>query len=150
MVTLLHYPLCPASQAPVRLALIECGIEADFTEVKPWAVTRDFLNLNPAGTLPVLSIEGKLLCGAYPIVEYLAETALREGPPSARAPLWPGAPSERAEERRVADWFLRKFDGDRQSILDEKFYKPMSRGRLAPILAQSGLAEAICAIIFPM
>jgi glutathione S-transferase len=135
MVTLLHYPLCPASRA-VRLALIECGIEADFTEVKPWAVTRDFLNINPAGTLPVLSIEGKLLCGAYPIVEYLAETALREGPPSARAPLWPGGPSERAEERRVADWFLRKFDAEvSQSILDEKFYKPMSRGRLAPDLS---------------
>ncbi len=135
MVSLLHYPLCPASRA-VRLALFESGIEPVFSEVKPWAVTLDFLNINPAGTLPVLTIEGKTLCGPYPIVEYLSETAKRDGAPSSRTVMWPGAPSERAEERRVAEWFLRKFDAEvTQSILDEKFYKPMSRGRLAPDLA---------------
>jgi len=135
MATLLHYPLCPASRA-VRLALLESGIELSFSEVKPWAVTPDFLNINPAGTLPVLMIEGKTLCGAYPIVEYLSETAGREGPPSARSVLWTGTPSERAEQRRVAEWFLRKFDAEvTQSILDEKLYKPMSRGRLAPDLS---------------
>ena len=80
-------------------------------------------------------IEGKTLCGAYPIVEYLSETATRDGPPSARSALWTGTPSERAEERRVAEWFLRKFDAEvTQTILEEKFYKPMSRGRLAPDL----------------
>lgn len=135
MATLLHYPLCPASRA-VRLALLENGIELAFSEVKPWAVTLDFLNINPAGTLPVLMIEGRTLCGAYPIVEYLSETAGREGPPSARSVLWTGTPSERAEQRRVAEWFLRKFDAEvTQSILDEKLYKPMSRGRLAPDLS---------------
>jgi glutathione S-transferase len=135
MATLLHYPLCPASRA-VRLALLESGIELSFSEIKPWAVTLDFLNINPAGTLPVLMIEGKTLCGAYPIVEYLSETAGREGPPSARSVLWTGTPSERAEQRRVAEWFLRKFDAEvTQSILDAKLYKPMSRGRLAPDLS---------------
>jgi glutathione S-transferase len=134
MVTLLHHPLCPASRA-VRLALLESGIEPAFAEVKPWAPTLDFLNINPAGTLPVLTIDGKTLCGAYPIVEYLSETAKREGAPSARAAIWTGTPSERAEQRRVAEWFLLKFDAEvTQSILDEKFYKPMSRGRLAPDL----------------
>ena len=134
MVMLLHYPLCPASRA-ARLALWECGIEASFTEVKPWAITREFLNINPAGTLPILSFEGKTLCGAYPIVEYLSETAVRDGPPSARAPLWPGTPSERAEARRVAAWFLRKFDIEVcQGMLDEKLYKPISRGRVPPDL----------------
>jgi glutathione S-transferase len=135
MVTLLHYPLCPASRA-VRLALLESGIEPAFSEVKPWAVTLDFLNINPAGTLPVLTIEGKTLCGAYPIVEYLSETAKRDSTTSARVVMWPGTPSERAEERRVAEWFMRKFDAEiTQTILDEKFYKPMSRGRLAPDLS---------------
>ena len=134
MATLLHYPLCPASRA-VRLALLESGIEPALSEIKPWAVTLDFLNINPAGTLPVLMIEGKTLCGAYPIVEYLSETVTRDGPPSARSALWTGTPSERAEERRVAEWFLRKFDAEvTQTILEEKFYKPMSRGRLAPDL----------------
>ncbi len=135
MATLIHFPLCPASRA-VRLALLESGIEPALSEVKPWAVTPDFLNINPAGTLPVLMIEGKPLCGAYPIVEYLSETVARDGPPSARSALWTGKPSERAEERRVAEWFLGKFDAEvTQTILEEKFYKPMSRGRLAPDLA---------------
>ena len=135
MVTLLHYPLCPTSRA-VRLALLESGIEPAFSEVRPWALTLEFLNINPAGTLPVLTIEGRTLCGAYSIVEYLSETAKRDGAPSARVAMWPGTPSERAEGRRVAEWFLRKFDLEvTQSILDEKFYKPMSRGRLAPDLS---------------
>ncbi|MBI4724230.1 MAG: glutathione S-transferase family protein [Rhodomicrobium sp.] len=134
MWTLLHYPLCPASRA-IRLALGEGGIEVSLAEVKPWAVTREFLNLNPAGTLPVLTIDGRALCGVYPVVEYLAETAAREGPPSARTGLWPGTVSERAEARRVAEWFLRKFDAEvSQYLLEEKLYKPMSRGRLAPDL----------------
>jgi glutathione S-transferase len=134
MASLLHYPLCPSSRA-VRLALLESGIELAFSEVKPWAMTLDFLNINPAGTLPVLTIDGRTLCGAYPIVEYLSETVARDGAPSARSPLWIGTPSDRAEERRVAEWFLRKFDAEvTQSILEEKFYKPMSRGRLAPDL----------------
>ncbi len=135
MAMLLHYPLCPASRA-VRLALFEQGIEAEFTEVKPWAIGREFLNINPAGTLPVLSIEGKSICGAYPISEYLAETAARDGPAGMRAPLWPGSQSERAEARRVADWFLRKFDAEvAQGLLEEKVYKPSSKGRLQPDLS---------------
>ncbi|MGA7323511.1 MAG: glutathione S-transferase family protein [Rhodomicrobium sp.] len=135
MWTLLHYPLCPASRA-IRLALFEAGIETAQREVKPWAVARDFLDVNPAGTLPVLLREGKAICGAYPISEYLAETAAREGPSSARTGLWPGTPPERAEQRRVADWFLRKFDAEvSQYLLEEKLYKPMSRKRLAPDLS---------------
>lgn len=127
MWTLLHYPLCPASRA-VRLALVEGGVETGLSEVKPWEVTREFLNMNPAGTLPVLSCDGRAICGAYPIVEYLAETAAREGPHAARAGYWPGPPFDRAEARRVADWFLRKFDSEvSQYLLEEKLYKPLSR-----------------------
>jgi glutathione S-transferase len=128
MWTLLHYPLCPASRA-VRLALNEAGIEAGLTEVKPWGITREFLDVNPAGTLPVLLIEAKAVCGIYPIVEYLAETVVREGLVAARSGYWPGNPLERAEARRVAEWFLRKFDAEvSQYLLEEKLYKPLSRG----------------------
>jgi len=133
--TLLHFPLCPASRA-IRVALSECGIEAELSEIKPWAPTREFLNVNPAGTLPVLVADAKTICGAYPIVEYLAEITPRETGPSARAQMWPGHPVERAEARRVAEWFLLKFDAEvSQSLLDEKLYKPMARGRLAPDLS---------------
>ncbi|MFZ1108415.1 MAG: glutathione S-transferase family protein [Rhodomicrobium sp.] len=134
MPTLLHYPLCPASRA-VRLALFEQAAEAELSEVKPWAIGRDFLNINPAGALPVLTADGKAICGAYPISEYLAETAAREGG-LPRSALWPGSPAERAEARRVADWFLKKFDAEvSQGLLEEKLHKPASRSRIAPDLA---------------
>jgi glutathione S-transferase len=127
MWTLLHYPLCPASRS-VRLALNEAGIEASLSEIRPWQAGREFLNLNPAGTLPVLEIEGKAICGTYPIIEFLAETSVRDGPAAARSGFWPGGPSERAEARRVAEWFLRKFDAEvSQYLLEEKLYKPLSR-----------------------
>jgi glutathione S-transferase len=134
MWTLLHFPLCPASRT-VRLALFEGGIEAGLSEIKPWAPERSFLNLNPAGTLPVLTSEGWSICGAYPIIEYLAETPAREGPAPPRNTYWPGKATDRAEARRVADWFLRKFDTEvTQYLLEEKVYKPMSRGRITPDL----------------
>jgi glutathione S-transferase len=133
MWTLLHFPLCPASRV-VRLALFEGGIEAGLSEVKPWAPERSFLNLNPAGTLPVLTSEARTICGAYPIIEYLAETP-REGPVPRLNAYWPGKAADRAEARRVADWFWRKFDAEvTQYLLEEKVYKPMSRGRIAPDL----------------
>ncbi len=65
MAMLIHYPLCPASRA-VRLALGEHGLEIELSEVKPWALDRDFLNVNPAGTLPVLNIDGKIFVRRLP------------------------------------------------------------------------------------
>jgi glutathione S-transferase len=42
---------------------------------------------------------------------------------------------ERAEARRVADWFLRKFDVEvSQYLLEEKLYKVLARTRAAPDL----------------
>jgi glutathione S-transferase len=134
MLTLLHYPLCPASRA-VRLALAETGTETAFVEVKPWTIGRELLNLNPAGTLPVLTIDGRSLCGAIPIAEFLAETTASGGAQSRRPALWAGNPFERAEARRVAEWFLAKFDAEvSQHLLEEKLYKPMSRRRTSPDL----------------
>jgi glutathione S-transferase len=135
MLTLHHYPLCPSSRA-IRLALVQSAIEFVQSDVKPWAPDREFLNLNPAGTLPVLTVENKVISGAYPIVEYLAETATaRDGLGASRTSLWPGTPGERAEARRVSEWFLRKFDIEvSQYLLEEKIYKPMSGVRSPPDL----------------
>lgn len=134
MLKLYHFWLCPASRA-IRLALYEASIEFEFSEIKPWAISKDFLNLNPAGTLPVLTIDNKALCGVYPIVEYLAETSGRELSSTSRTSLWPGSPAERAENRRIADWFTRKFDVEvSQYLLEEKIYKPISGVRSSPDL----------------
>lgn len=142
MPTLFHYPLCPSSRA-IRLALSECGVDFGLEEVKPWALSREFLNMNPAGSLPVLTSESKVFSGAYPISEYLAETAARETGPAVRAQLWPPTPVERAEARRVVDWFLRKFDAEvSQYLLDEKIYKPISGVRSPPDLGAIRVSRA--------
>ena len=126
MLTLLHYPLCPASRA-IRLALNEAGFETALEEVRPWVLEREFLNLNPAGRCRWPSSRAERF--AAPIrSSNLAETVVRDGPVAARSGYWPGNATERAEHRRVADWFLRKFDAEvSQYLLEEKLYKAITK-----------------------
>ncbi len=138
----MHYPLCPASRA-VRLALNETETGYEAQEVKPWQMSRAVLDLHPAGTLPILAGKGGTLCGASPIAEYLQESEPREASPSSAFRPFPGTPFERAEVRRVAEWFLRKLDAEvTQYLLEEKIYKPMSGIRSAPDLAAIRAARA--------
>src|SRR5690606_20471526 len=57
MLTLFHHPLY-ASCRFVRLALGEYGEELQLIEEQPWVRRKEFLALNPAGTIPVLLAEG--------------------------------------------------------------------------------------------
>ena len=126
MHTLTQFRLCPFSRA-VRLALAEQSIEVELVEERPWEWRPEFLALNPAGELPVLQIEGgPALCGAYAISEYLAEG---EPAPAAEShdveafPLFPGDRAERAETRRLVDWFNGKFYREvTHELLQEKVY----------------------------
>jgi glutathione S-transferase len=122
MATLLHYPLCAFSRS-IRLALVECGIEAELTEEKPWEWRPAFLEINPAGLLPVLvTDEDGPICGAYAISEYLDETP---GDGDARGfQLFPGETVARAEVRRLVDWFDHKFYEEVTSYLvEEKVFR---------------------------
>ena len=103
MATLLHYPLCPFSRS-VRLALAECGIEAELAEERPWEWRAEFLALNPAGSLPVL----------------IGETG---GGGGGFQP-FPGDAAARAEVRRLVDWFHRKFhDEVTNYLVEEKVFR---------------------------
>ena len=107
MANLLHHPLCAFSRS-IRLALAECGVEAELNEEKPWEWRPEFLALNPAGTLPVfLPDDGAPIAGAYPISEWLSDT-VDERPIRGFQP-FPGTPAERAEARRLTEWFHSKF-----------------------------------------
>jgi glutathione S-transferase len=135
MLRLIHYSLCPFSRA-IRLALGECGMVVELEEERPWAWRRDFLMLNPAGTLPVLiRQQGFVLAGSYAISEYLAETHGKvngEQPP--RNPLFPGSAIERAEVRRLVDWFQIKMDQEAtRYFLEERVYQRFADlGRTTP------------------
>ncbi len=134
MWTLYHFPLCPFSRS-VRLALGEYEVSAEPVAQLPWDVSRAFLEMNPAGALPVLKGPAGLhLCGAYAISEYLADTGGRTGPGGRKEnTLFPGKAEARAEVRRLVDWFHRKFDEEAgRCILEEKLYQRYPEARRTP------------------
>lgn len=131
---LTQYRLCPRSRS-IRLALAEFGIEVVLADDAPWELRQNFLALNPAGEFPVLEMsKGLVLCGVYSISEYIAEevqaTASGVRPPD----LFPGNREERAEVRRLVDWFHGKFDREvSRELLIEKIYQRMrSTGPVPP------------------
>jgi len=123
MPTLTHFRLCPFSRA-ARLALAELEIEVDLIEERPWEWRAEFLALNPAGELPVLQLEDALpLCGIYAISEYLAEAPAGDDEHAPPLALFPGDRAQRAEVRRLVDWFNGKFNREvTQELLQEKVY----------------------------
>ncbi len=123
MHTLIHYPLCPFSRS-VRLCLAEFGIEVELLEEKPWEWRSGFLDINPSGMLPVLLLnEKEAICGSYAISEYLAETAVKLHGGSRRFECFPGEAEQRAEVRRLVDWFHTKFNAESSThLLEEKVY----------------------------
>lgn len=125
MHVLTHYRLCPRSRS-IRLALDELGLETHLVEERPWEYRPQFLQMNPAGELPVLQIDhGPLLAGTYAISEYLAERPGR-GPADARLiELFPGTAEDRGEVRRLIDWFHGKLD--REVTRDLTAEKVLSR-----------------------
>ena len=139
---LTHYRLCPFSRA-IRVALAEIGMEVELEEERPWEWRPEFLAMNPAGELPVLQIEGgSAICGAYAISEYLAEEMAAEPKEDRVIGLFPGNRAERAEVRRLVDWFNSKFDREvSQELLREKVY-----ARLKPGTRQTPDADFLRAI----
>lgn len=118
MAILHHHPLDTASRR-IRLMLAELGVSFELIEEKPGPARAEFLSLNPTGQVPVLvSDEGVILCGAYPITEYLEET--QSEPES----LMGADVHTRAEVRRLVSWFDEKFAIEvTQPIVGEKAIK---------------------------
>ena len=99
---LYHLPISPASRK-ARLVLSEKNLAFEMIEERDWERREDFLALNPSGEVPVLIDEdGEVICGASSICEFLDEV-------HADHPLLPGTAHERAEARRLVDWFDNKF-----------------------------------------
>ena len=131
MATLFHHPLSTFSRS-IRLALSECGVEADLAEEKPWEWREEFLKLNPAGTLPVfVPDEGTPIAGAYAISEWLSDT-LDDRPIQGFQP-FPGEAAERAEVRRLVDWFHGKFQEEvTEYLVVEKVFSRFGPESTAP------------------
>lgn len=122
MLTLFHHPLY-ASCRFIRLAFGEYGEDLSLIEEKPWARRKEFLQLNPAATLPVLLAEAdEPIVGASVIAEYVDET---RGALKRDKRLMAENPITRAEIRRLVDWYLVKADGEvTKHLVRERALKP--------------------------
>ena len=111
--TLYHFPLDPASRQ-VRLALGEKRLPFSDVPVRYWERPPEFTTLNPSGVTPVLvEIRGGVrlvVCESRAILEHLEE---QEPEPA----LLGREPPERAEARRLLQWFDRKFEFEVGSLL---------------------------------
>jgi glutathione S-transferase len=132
MLTLFHHPICPHSRF-VRLALAEYGLSVQQIGERVWERRQEFLVLNPAGTTPVLVVEGHApIPGASVIAEYLDESY---GSELGDRRLLPLNLSLRVEVRRLMQWFNDKFFAEVSGLLTAERYKqymPLDGGGGSP------------------
>ncbi len=102
----------------VRVVLHEKGLAFDMQVEPVWERRVEFLSLNPAGDVPVLvEGDGTTLSGSDAICEFLDEV-------TPEPPLIGRQPRERAEVRRLVEWFDRKFNAEvTERLVGEKMMK---------------------------
>ena len=133
MPTLYHHPMSAASRF-IRLVLLEYEMETELVEERTWEQRRDFLALNPAATLPVYVDDSMhSVCGAAAVAEFIDETI---GVMKRDRRLMPDDALQRAEVRRLTDWFLVKLEQDvTRYLVRERVFKllmPKESGGGAP------------------
>ena len=124
MVLLIHHTTSPFARK-IRLQMSEKKMLFVLKEEEPWNLSPDLYKLNPAGELPVFLNDGNVIVGHYAISEFLEET-------QTETPLIYGSAKQKAEIRRMIDWFDNKFYREAyQNIVFEKVNKRFSSG-MAP------------------
>jgi glutathione S-transferase len=118
--TLHHFPLDPASRQ-ARLALAEKRLPFNEEIVRYWEEPDAFRKLNPSGLTPVLveriGESEVVICEIRAVLEHLESQAPEHD-------LLGATPADRAEVRRLLQWFDRKFDAEVNAyILHEKLEK---------------------------
>ncbi len=117
---LYHLALSPFCRK-VRLVLAEKRIEVELVEDRYWEPDSELIRRNPAGKLPVLRMDGRLMAESQAICEYLDET-------HPQPPLMPADPAERYEVRRLCAWFDDKFNTEvTKPVMNERVWKKVMR-----------------------
>jgi glutathione S-transferase len=133
---LYHLPLSPTSRK-VRLALAEKRLPFELRIEKVWEHRPDYLDLNPAGTVPTLVEDsGFAIPDSTVICEYLEEAY-----PDIR--LLGLDTAERVEIRRLVAWFDGKFAREvTENLSGQKYLKRISgRGEPDATLLRAGYAN---------
>lgn len=116
MVLLVHHSISPQSRK-IRLIMAEKKMLFVLKEETPWKLSQEMININPAGDLPILIFDGTVVSGNNAITEYLEES-------NPQYKLLPERPLERAEVRRLVEWFDIKFYNEvYKYIVKEKIIK---------------------------
>lgn len=124
MVLLIQHPVSPQGRK-IRAMMSEKKMLFVLKEEEPWKLSEDVYKLNPSGELPIFLSDGNVVSGNYAITEYLEETV-------GEVPLIYGDARQRAEIRRLTDWFDNKFYKEvYRNIVYEKVHKRFANG-LAP------------------
>jgi glutathione S-transferase len=130
---LFHLPLSPFSRK-VRLVLAEKRLPFELVVEKVWERRPDYLEMNPAGTVPTLVEEnGLIIPDSAVICEYLDEAY-------PDLPLLGRTLAERVETRRLVAWFDGKFAAEVSTpLVGEKALKRFSgRGNPDAALMRAG------------
>ena len=129
--TLHHFPLDPASRQ-VRLAMGEKRLPFIEVQERYWERREALVALNPSGLTPVLveTSPGRrvVICESRAVLEHLDEAVPEPD-------LLGRDPAERAETRRLLQWFDRKFDFEVNSLLLHEKMEKRLLGLGAPDLA---------------
>lgn len=107
MLAVYHHPICPFSRK-LRIVMREKQIPFELFTINFWERPTQLLQMNPAGTTPVIMhADGLILYGNQAIFEYLEETSLPR--------LMLDSATKRVEVRQLCEWF------------DYKFYQEVTR-----------------------
>lgn len=129
MQRLRHFPLCPFSRS-IRLAFLELNLPHELVLEGADAAVPGTQGLALPGDLPLLELEeGGVVAGAYAISERLDELAQRGEIDARSLRLFPGSLEDRAEARRLVDWFHRRLDREiTQPLLAAKAWPRLVSG----------------------
>ncbi len=121
MALLIHHPVSPFCRK-IRILMSEKKMLFVLKEEEPWKPSQDLYKLNPAGDMPVFLYDGNIITGNYSITEFLEEF-------SKETPLLPKDIKQRAEVRRLVEWFDTKFYKEvYRNIVYEKAHKRFGTG----------------------
>jgi len=117
---LYHVALSPFCRK-VRLTLAEKKIEVELVEERYWEPSPDFLRRNPAGKVPVLKLDGRLMSESQAICEFVEDIA-------PNPPLMPRDVEGRYEVRRLCGWFDDKFNAEvTAKVMGERVWKKIQK-----------------------
>ncbi|MAU86470.1 MAG: glutathione S-transferase [Rhodobiaceae bacterium] len=142
MIKLFHFPICPFSRR-VRLSLCEMNVAFSMINENIWDERREFLALNPAGTLPlIIDEDDNIIINTYAIIEYIEEKFKDD---NTNLSYISGDIYQKAEIRRLIDWFDNKFHREVTKViireLIDKYYQKDELDNTSPNMELVRLAQ---------